>query len=32
LGCIMALDEENGSGEKGDKEEAAILLKAYASS
>jgi len=28
----MALDEENGSGEKGDKEEAAILLKAYASS
>jgi len=28
----MTLDEENGSGEKGDKEEAAILLKAYASS
>ncbi len=27
---IMALDEENGSGEKGDKEEAAILLRAYA--
>jgi hypothetical protein len=26
----MALDEENGSGEKGDKEEAAILLRAYA--
>jgi len=26
----MALDEENGSGEKGDEEEAAILLMAYA--
>jgi hypothetical protein len=24
------LDEENGSGEKGDREETAILLKAYA--
>jgi hypothetical protein len=30
LGCITALDEENGSGEKGDEEEAAILLRAYA--
>ena len=31
LGCITVSDEENGSGEKGDEEEAAILLRAYAS-
>mgnify|MGYP001571114572 CR=1 FL=1 len=29
LGYITVLDEENG-GEKGDEEEVAILLKAYA--
>jgi hypothetical protein len=28
--CLIVLDEENGSGEKGDVEEAAILLRAYA--
>ena len=30
LGRITTLDEENGSGEKGEEEEAAILLKSYA--
>jgi hypothetical protein len=30
VACIIVLAEENGSGEKGDEEEVAILLRAYA--